>query len=120
MNIRFSLMVGVVFAAAATAVAGRTVTVAQSGHADVVGHDDQAIQKAVRLLKSGDTLAIGPGTYRMENSVFIPSNITVRGEAGKTILAKGPGVDSPLEEDGDYGETPWSSRSRRSSARAWA
>jgi len=52
--------------------AARTVTVAQSGSADVVGSDNVALQKAADMLKPGDTLSIGPGTYAMENSVFIP------------------------------------------------
>jgi hypothetical protein len=83
----------------------RTITIAQSGTADVVGSDSITLQKAANLLKPGDTLAMGAGTYAMENSLFIPSDVTVRGEPGKTILRKGTGVASPLEEDGDYGET---------------
>jgi hypothetical protein len=83
----------------------RTVTVAQSGNADVVGSDSAALQKAADMLRSGDTLAIGPGTYRMDASLLIPSNVTLRGAAGKTILMKAPGVESALIEDGDYGES---------------
>src|SRR5215831_8661046 len=83
----------------------RTITVAQSGKADVVGSDSMALQKAADLLKPGDTLAVGAGTYVMDNSLFIPSDVTVRGEREKTILRKGAGVASPLAEDGDYGET---------------
>ncbi len=83
----------------------RIVTVAQSGQADIVGNDNEALQKAANLLHPGDTLSIGAGTYTMENSLFVPSDVTVRGIAGKTILRKGKGVESPLVEDGDYGET---------------
>jgi len=82
----------------------RTVTVAQSGAADVVGADNAALQKAASLLKPGDTLSIGPGTYEMHNSLFVPSGVTVRGSVGKTILKKSRGVESALIEDGDYGE----------------
>jgi hypothetical protein len=82
----------------------RTVTVAQSGAADVVGSDNVALQKAANLLKPGDTLQIGPGTYDMQNSLFIPSGVTVRGTAGKTILMKGKGVESAVIDDADYGE----------------
>ena len=82
----------------------RTVTVAQSGAADVVGNDSAALQKAAQMLKPGDTLIIGPGTYEMHNSMFVPSGVTVRGTAGKTILLKSPGIESVLIEDGDYGE----------------
>ena len=83
----------------------RTITVAQDGAADVVGHDSAALQKAADMLRPGDTLAIGAGTYRMDNSLVIPSGVTVRGTPGKTVLFKSPGVESPLAEDGDYGET---------------
>jgi len=83
----------------------RTITVAQSGQADVIGNDDTALQKAAGLLRPGDTLEIGPGTYQMRNSLFIPSKVTVRGVQGQTILKKSAGVESSLVEDGDYGES---------------
>ncbi|MGE5645218.1 MAG: right-handed parallel beta-helix repeat-containing protein [Acidobacteriota bacterium] len=84
----------------------RTITVAQSGAADVVGKDNVALQKAADMLKTGDTLSIGPGTYDMDNSLIVPSGVTVRGASGKqTILRKTRGVQSALAEDGDYGET---------------
>ncbi len=83
----------------------RVVTVAQSGTADVVGSDDVALQKAADLLRPGDTLSIGPGTFEMNNSLFVPSGVTVRGTPGKTVLRKSRGVESPLAEDGDYGES---------------
>ena len=83
----------------------RTITVAQSGNADVVGSDSTALQKAADMLRSGDTLVIAPGTYQMDASLLIPSNVTVRGTAGKTILMKSRGVESALIEDGDYGES---------------
>jgi hypothetical protein len=41
----------------------------------------------------------------MINSLFVPSGVTVRGTPGKTILRKSAGVESPLAEDGDYGES---------------
>jgi len=89
----------------ATAAQARTVKVAQTGPADVVGNDDKALQTAMNLLQPGDTLAIGPGTYKMNNSVFVPSGVTVRGTAGQTILQKSAGVESKLVEDADYGDT---------------
>ena len=84
---------------------GRVITVAQSGTADVTGTDNEALQKAVKLLRPGDTLSIGPGIYTMNNSVFIPSGVVVRGVPGQTILRKSRGVQSALAHDGDYGET---------------
>ena len=61
----------------------RTITVAQSGQADLVGSDSATLQKAADMLRPGDTLTIGPGTYRMDNSLLIPSGVTVRGVAGR-------------------------------------
>src|SRR5947209_16334419 len=83
----------------------RVVTVAQSGAADVVGTDSAALQRAAALLRSGDTLEIGAGTYEMENSLFVPSGVTVRGVRGKTVLRKSLGIESALTEDADYGDT---------------
>jgi parallel beta-helix repeat protein len=108
------MKIGILVCVCAVAVAGlactsrtgpRTIRVAQSGEADVIGSDNVALQKAADMLKPGDALEIGPGTYRMDNSLFIPSNVTVRGVAGQTILLKSSGVESALEEDGDYGES---------------
>ena len=90
---------------AGSTIASRTVTVAQSGTADVIGSDSGALQKAADMLRPGDTLVIGPGTYQMEASLLIPSNVTVRGSAGKTILLKSRGVESALTEDADYGDS---------------
>jgi parallel beta-helix repeat protein len=83
----------------------RTITVAQSGSADVIGADSAALQKAAGLLRPGDTLSIGAGTYDMQNSLRVPSGVTVRGIHGQTILKKSAGIESALIEDGDYGES---------------
>ena len=83
----------------------RVVSVAQSAPADFVGTDNSVLQKAADSLHRGDTLEIGAGTYTMDNSLFIPSGVTVRGKAGQTILRKSAGVESLLAEDGDYGES---------------
>ena len=40
----------------------------------------------------------------MDNSLFVPSGVTVRGTNGQTVLLKSKGVTSALLEDGDYGE----------------
>ncbi len=85
--------------------ASRVVTIAQSGPADVVGSDSESLQKAADRLRRGDVLSIGAGTYNMENSLFLPSGITVRGVPGKTILRKARRVESPLVDDADYGDT---------------
>lgn len=83
----------------------RTVTVAQNGKADVVGSDSAALQRAADMLHPGDTLTIGPGTYVMNNSLFVPSGVTIKGVHNETILKKSAGVESRLIEDGDYGES---------------
>jgi len=91
--------------AAASSAAARTIRVAQSGTADVVGADSAALQMAADMLRPGDTLDIAEGTYQMDASLLIPSGVTVRGVPGKTILLKSRGVESALLEDGDYGES---------------
>src|SRR5688572_28930086 len=83
----------------------RIVTVAQAAPADFVGTDNVVLQKAADSLQHGDTLKIGAGTYAMDNSLFIPSGVTVRGRQSQTILRKSAGVESLLAEDGDYGES---------------
>jgi Right handed beta helix region len=85
--------------------APRTISVAQSGEADVVGTDNSALQKAADMLRPGDTLSIGPGAYQMDNSLFIRvSDVVVRGaQDRKTILVKSPGVKSLLVNDAGYG-----------------
>ena len=97
--------VAAMLAAASCGPRARTVTVAQSGAADVVGKDSAALRRAAALLRTGDTLNIGPGTYEMDDSLVIPSGVTVRGVSGQTVLRKSRGVESALAEDGDYGDT---------------
>jgi parallel beta-helix repeat protein len=83
----------------------RTIKVALSGPADVTGNDNVALQQAADMLSPGDTLLIGEGTFTIHNSVFIPvDNVVVRGEPGKTILKKAPGVGGKVIDCGDFGE----------------
>lgn len=83
----------------------RTIRAAQSGQADVVGSDGAALQKALDMLRPGDTLEIGEGTWRLINSAVIPvSGVTVRGVPGKTVLFKEPAVTSRVTDCGDWGE----------------
>ena len=85
--------------------APKTVTVAQQGNSDVTGSDNTALQKAADMLSPGDTLAIGPGEYIMDNALIIPvSGVTVRGVPGQTVLKKKPAVTSLIVEGGDWGE----------------
>jgi len=41
----------------------------------------------------------------MNNSVFVPSGVTVKGTPGQTILKKSASVESKLVEDADYGDS---------------
>ncbi|MBN2288009.1 MAG: right-handed parallel beta-helix repeat-containing protein [Candidatus Glassbacteria bacterium] len=84
----------------------RIITVAQQQGALVVGADNTALQKAVDMLRPGDTLEIGSGVYRLDNSLVIPvSGVVVRGVPGETVLRKGPGVSSLVLDGGDWGES---------------
>jgi len=97
----------------------RVVTVAQAAPADFVGTDNVVLQKAADSLQRGDTLDIGAGTYTMDNSLFIPSGVTVRGKPGQTVLRKSAGVESLLAEDGDYGESQLRGPRHRSFGLEW-
>ncbi|MCL4402928.1 MAG: right-handed parallel beta-helix repeat-containing protein [Acidobacteria bacterium] len=70
----------------------------------MTGNDSAALQKAAGMLRPGDVLSIGPGVWRMDDSLRVPSGVTVQGVPGQTVLRKAPGVESALAEDGDYGE----------------
>jgi parallel beta-helix repeat protein len=81
------------------------VRVGQSS-ADLVGTDNRALQAAVDYLAGlgGGTVEIGPGEYRMRDSLHLRSHVTVRGTPGQTVLKKAPAAVSVLALDGDYGE----------------
>ncbi len=74
--------------------------------ADLIGSDNRALQAAVDYIAGlgGGTVQIGAGQYLMYDSLHLRSNVTVRGEKGKTILRKAAGVVSTLALDGDFGE----------------
>jgi hypothetical protein len=50
--------------------------------------------EAADSLQPGDTLEIGPGTYAMDNSLFIPSGVTVRGRWDKPFCERVPEYQS--------------------------
>jgi parallel beta-helix repeat protein len=74
--------------------------------ADIVGADNRALQAAVDYIAGlgGGTVEIGPGEFRMDDSLHLRSSVTVRGTPGKTVLRKARAAVSPLALDGDYGE----------------
>jgi len=74
--------------------------------ADLVGNDNRALQAAVDYVANlgGGVVEIGPGTYRMRDSLHLRSRVTVRGAGEKTVLKKDGEHRSPLAADGDFGE----------------
>jgi len=82
-----------------------SVTVGKE-NANITGNDNRALQAAVDYIAGlgGGTVQIGEGRYIMYDSLHLRSNVTVKGEKGKTILRKADGVVCPLALDGDFGE----------------
>lgn len=74
--------------------------------ADITGADNRALQAAVDYVASlgGGTVEIGAGEFLMRDSLHLRSQVTVRGQGGKTVLRKAKAASSLLEIDGDYGE----------------
>ncbi len=75
-------------------------------NADLVGADNRVLQAAVDYIAGlgGGVVEIGEGEYLMRDSLHLRSNVTVRGQKGKTILRKADGVVTPLVLDGDFGQ----------------
>lgn len=75
-------------------------------NADLVGSDNRVLQAAVDYLAAlgGGTVEIGPGEFLMRDSLHLRSGVTVRGQAGQTLLRKADAAVSPLALDGDFGE----------------
>ena len=75
-------------------------------NAHITGSDNRALQAAVDYIAGlgGGIVEIGEGRYMMYDSLHLHSNVTVKGEKGKTILRKADGVVCSLALDGDFGE----------------
>jgi len=75
-------------------------------NAHITGTDNRALQAAVDYIAGlgGGTVDIGEGQYVMYDSLHLRSNVTVKGEKGKTILRKAVGTVCSLALDGDFGE----------------
>ena len=65
---------------------------------DLVGNTNLVIQCAVDKVASlgGGIVNILPGIYRMDDSLHLRSNVTVRGHGEDTILWKPPSVSSEV------------------------
>jgi hypothetical protein len=72
--------------------------------ADLVGATDRVLQAAVDYVArlGGGTVHVRPGTYRMRNSVFLPSNVRLLGSGTDSVLFKEPSVTTKLIVDGDH------------------
>jgi hypothetical protein len=82
-----------------------TVTVGPAGkQADLTGGDDKVLQAAADYVArlGGGTVRILPGTYRMRNSVFLPSRVRLQGSGADTVLVKEPSFSTELRADADW------------------
>ena len=68
------------------------------------GSDDRAIQAAIDYLAAlgGGTLKLLPGTYHLNNAIYLQSNIRIEGTGNETVLVKNPSVSTPLAVDSDW------------------
>src|SRR5262249_43998401 len=72
--------------------------------ADLSGADDKVIQAAADYVArlGGGTGQILPGTYRMRNSVFLPSRVRLKGSGADSVLIKEPSRSTALRADADW------------------
>jgi parallel beta-helix repeat protein len=81
------------------------LTVGQT-EGDLRGTDDKVIQAGIEYLNrlGGGTLRILPGTYVLQNAIYLRPSITLRGSGETTILRKADGVVTPVARDSDWFE----------------
>lgn len=74
--------------------------------ADIIGSDHRALQSAVDYVGhlGGGVVEVGPGDYRMRDSLHLRSRVTVRGSGPSTVLRKDREHRTQLAADGDFGE----------------
>ena len=80
-----------------------SVTVGR-GDGQINGSDDRAIQAGIDYLTAlgGGTLKLLPGTYHLNNAIYLRSNIRIEGSGDETVLVKNPSVSTPLALDSDW------------------
>jgi len=84
--------------------AEKRITVGGEG-ADLPGFDNQAIQFAINAVaKTGGTVKLNPGTYKIVAPVQLKSNVKLVGSGNTTILKRDKGVQAKSIVDADYGE----------------
>ena len=73
---------------------------------DLQGNDDKIIQAGIEYLHrlGGGILQILPGTYEMNNALYLHPNITLRGSGEETVLLKTDGVVASIIRDMDWYE----------------
>jgi hypothetical protein len=88
-----------------TAVGKLTLTVGQEA-GDLRGSDDKILQAGLDYIHrlGGGSLHILPGTYVMNNAVYMRPNVTVLGSGTDTILKKAPSFCTDLSVDSDWYE----------------
>ena len=81
------------------------LTVGQT-EGDLQGKDDKIIQAGIEYLNrlGGGTLRLLPGTYTLQNAIYLRPNITLQGAGAATILRKAASVVTPLARDSDWFE----------------
>jgi polygalacturonase len=81
------------------------LTVGQT-EGDLRGPDDKVIQAGIEYLDrlGGGTLRILPGTYVLQNAIYLRPNITLQGSGETTVLRKADGVVTPVARDSDWFE----------------
>jgi hypothetical protein len=82
-----------------------TITIGQD-KGDLQGTDDKVIQAGIEYLHrmGGGVLQIYPGTYDMNNALYLRPNITLRGSGENTVLRKTDGVVTSILRDMDWYE----------------
>ncbi len=84
--------------------AEQVITVGGEG-ADICGFNNQSIQYAIEAVaKSGGTVKLLPGLYKISAPVRMKSNVKLIGSGRETILKKEEGVQTKFILDADYGE----------------
>jgi len=80
-----------------------TVSVGPKG-ADLLGSDDRVIQAAVDYVArlGGGAVRVLPGTFKLRNSVYLPSRVRLIGSGEDSVLIKEPSVTTKLRADSDW------------------
>jgi len=85
-------------------IAEREITVG-GDDAYVSGYNNQSIQFAIDALeKTGGTVILNPGYYKISSPVRLKSNVHLVGSGAETVLKRDKGVQTRYIVDADFGE----------------